>query len=1133
MNLKKILTLGVILSMVMMVASAVSPAQAEISDECRADLSACTADELTEYIAELMGQLDDLNDQLAGLGDGEEPSGSGACPTACDGITSFDRNLKQGMTGADVKCLQAMLNMDEDTQVAESSYGSPGEETEYFGSLTHAAVVKFQEKYADDVLAYWGLTSGTGFFGSTSRAKMDELLEDCAEVVMECADYENEEDCEDADCYWYDDACHEEEELVCSDYETEEDCPSECYWYDDACNAEAPTCEDYETEEDCPATCYWYSDACNEALPDNETDCEAAGYYWYESVCHEEPSAEAALTVELDDETPAAGSIYVDTTVPAGSAHNVMTKVKFVAGPDPVTVNGMTVTKYGTAANGAVDIARVKVYDGETQIGSRVLVTNSANFTFAPKVQLDAGDEKVLDVVIDLTGAAASVTRTVAMGIAAATDVNATGSTITPEGVFPVVGNYMTISQGTFGSLTVTAGANPPATTPSVGEDDRILGNFIISAGANEDLTLVSVTYTDNGTTADGDITDIKVKAGTEELGTAGAFSNRRAVVPMNKDLSRGSSLVTQVTGDITAGVNRFLTLTLVAPDAVLAKGKTSGVYFIGPAANVAMPATAAFAGGVLTVTPNTNSPTDNLVSAPVAQDIGIFDVRGAGENVVLQTITLTFARSANMSADYNAALFDGDGGLLSNIAAVDAVVGDPNPDAVAFTLAWTVAPATTQELHVKAYTNVLAAGDAGTAITVAVGINGFVGIGEQSGAAVRAPVAGFALPAVTYRHAGSMQFALNTVVAPLNQAALIPSSGNYWTAITAIATREDVTITVLQLNDLIAETTQAFNTCSLYDMATDGTLTNLDTQPWNFVALAGNSNVVFNNINAGSGVTVPMGAANAKTLVVKCSVSGLATDGDAPELDIIDDDGNGSLDEVTAVGAVSSLNIPNGAGAGAAPTYGNYTVPNLTGAEVRGKHTLFDPAGANPATTAGVLYVAPNASAPSGDISRSATATMGIWDFTAQGAAVAFDPLGGVGAGALDHNPLVFHCYTGTVFNNSATFRLVDATTGLVYAVNGATVPATTTDVTFEDRDFENGNALAVLQGQTVSVKLQENITNTGNYNQYTTLQFGIDGAADVDTGADAGVNINNAGGLPNYPSGGLEAKCPEVRIY
>ena len=122
-------------------------------------VQALTADELQVQIDALLAQLTALQAELADL-TGETPGGDITCPA---GITSFDRNLKQGMSGDDVKCMQIVLNTASDTQLASSGVGSSGNETSYFGPLSRSAVVTFQEKYAVVVLEPWGLTAGTGF----------------------------------------------------------------------------------------------------------------------------------------------------------------------------------------------------------------------------------------------------------------------------------------------------------------------------------------------------------------------------------------------------------------------------------------------------------------------------------------------------------------------------------------------------------------------------------------------------------------------------------------------------------------------------------------------------------------------------------------------------------------------------------------------------------------------------------------------------------------------------------------------------------------------------------------------------------------------------------------------------------
>ena len=91
-------------------------------------------------------------------------------------VSSFNRNLTVGLSGADVQRLQTILNQDIETQIAYSGPGSPGNETMYFGVKTAQAVIKFQEKYREEILTPAGLYHGTGYVGSATRVKLESLL---------------------------------------------------------------------------------------------------------------------------------------------------------------------------------------------------------------------------------------------------------------------------------------------------------------------------------------------------------------------------------------------------------------------------------------------------------------------------------------------------------------------------------------------------------------------------------------------------------------------------------------------------------------------------------------------------------------------------------------------------------------------------------------------------------------------------------------------------------------------------------------------------------------------------------------------------------------------------------------------
>lgn len=423
--MKKIVALSTVL---VMVVSLVGPSTA----------GAETADDLQQQITDLQDQLDALLAQLGEL-EGEE-TGAGACPSACAAVSSFNRNLSQGMTGDDVKCLQAMLNQDAATKVASSGAGSPGSETTYYGPLTKAAVVKFQEKYASEVLASWGLTAGTGFFGSTSRAKMNALLAACGEEELTCPDYTTETSCEDADCYWYDDACHEESE------------------------AEA-TCPDYTAETECEtADCYWYSDACH---------------------AEEEEVGEAELEVSLADNTPASAVIPDDS---------MATFVKFDFtnnGTADAEITSLKVKRFGAGAS--TDFTNVYLFDGDIRLTSGRSVSSSDSYVEFNNVNVTVpkGEVKTLSVKCD---GAASQTGTNGFQIVEASHVDAS---VEVGGSYPLKGNLMTYSNVTLGVL--TAGSDGTAANPTIGQTGAPVEKFSL-ASANENIDVHRVALEQTGT---------------------------------------------------------------------------------------------------------------------------------------------------------------------------------------------------------------------------------------------------------------------------------------------------------------------------------------------------------------------------------------------------------------------------------------------------------------------------------------------------------------------------------------------------------------------------------------------------------------------------------------------------------
>ena len=121
--------------------------------------------QLLARVAELQEQVRRLQAQLAAFESQQGPLVGGAFSCA-----HFDINLSFGMRSYHVRCLQEFL-------VAQGAGVYPeGLVTGNFLFATQQAVIRFQEKYSSEILAPFGLSSGTGYVGQMTRSKINQLI---------------------------------------------------------------------------------------------------------------------------------------------------------------------------------------------------------------------------------------------------------------------------------------------------------------------------------------------------------------------------------------------------------------------------------------------------------------------------------------------------------------------------------------------------------------------------------------------------------------------------------------------------------------------------------------------------------------------------------------------------------------------------------------------------------------------------------------------------------------------------------------------------------------------------------------------------------------------------------------------
>ena len=741
---------------------------------------AITAEELQVQIDALLAQLTELQEQLADLGGDITPTVEG-----CE-ITSFDRNLSQGMTGDDVKCLQIVLNTASDTKLGDTGAGSPGNETSYFGPLTKAGVIKFQELYADEVLASWGLTSGTGYVGSTTRTKLNELLEgDVTPTGCDCTDWANVA-CGGGDCT----ATQMQQTRTC-------------------------------TPEEGAAT-----DACDGVAT---TQCVA------DASC----VVGAGLNVSLADDTPAM------TSVPGGSANVPFTKVNFTAGTDgDVTITGLKVVRKGLSLDAAV--SNVKLYDGSIQIGTSQSLGSNHKATFSNiSINVPAGTTKTITLAATMIAASATYNgNIIQLSIDSASDITTTAAV---TGTFPIIGNSMAyISTITIGTAVLYDGSsgtrNDSDLTVDPSEADIRFTQVKIMAGSAEGLKITQVTAIKNGTAATTDVKDLKLVNDTTgtTIGTLATLpADGKAVFSnLNIEVAKGGYVELSILASLVAGSGRTLTFDLWDGSAYTIDmvGITYG-FGITPTCNnfclttyYCTPQT--INQGYLTVSKSSKTPaTGNIALGGSQEELAAFDFVAGGEgvNVTSTQVTLTAASSGRPIYYTNVTGYDDSGNALFGPQDCTTTTQNGNQN-LTFTDSYSL-PVGTTTVHIKANVASSYSTDTLTSTTVVVNLpaSSITAKGATSGKTTYTTSSGTDVPpgtsAVTANTMTILGPALAVVTASVPIAGTIVISAQdavfAYFDLDASASGEDVKVTTIKTTDTVTGGTTTYtgiNNLELFD---------------------------------------------------------------------------------------------------------------------------------------------------------------------------------------------------------------------------------------------------------------------------------------------------------------------------
>lgn len=300
------------------------------------------------------------------------------------------------------------------------------------------------------------------------------------------------------------------------------------------------------------------------------------------------------VATDTDELRVSASQEPAPTIAPSGAGGVPFTTFTLTAGATEVTINSITVERAGAGEDGAFDSIALNNENGD-QIGDEESFHSDHKALLDGQFTVPAHTSETLTIVGNMTDDLSEYDGQ--MPALAVEDIDASSPVV---GTLPVTGTAQTVNASlAIGSATASLSSYDPDadSTHAIGDTGIRFSGIRISAASQEDLTLSSITWTQNGTAAAADIMNVVtvvdgVAYPAEADGRAYTSTFSPAIV-----IRKGQTVDAYVQGDLTeSGSLRTVEFDIDDSGDVALTGNSYG-YGVGLAAggNTAMDGHSAF----------------------------------------------------------------------------------------------------------------------------------------------------------------------------------------------------------------------------------------------------------------------------------------------------------------------------------------------------------------------------------------------------------------------------------------------------------------------------------------------------------------------------------------------------------